>query len=298
MARSKRSPLYEVLAKSKNPPGWIRPRHGSDGEADGETDPHEEAVEAPAPESATRDGTSRGATSRGEEGWTAPGDDSGEERIFVIDGSVVRLALTSTMAAAVIFALVAVVAAAFWAGRYAGLVAGREQGYEKAQQDLRAEGVDAIELARRGAPATGLFDGIGESPVVGAEEQPAEADADAEHPPAEPEPSAPEPAETVGWTKGYTYVAVQGFHRTARNDALRAQAYLAEHGIDTALVEMPGDWQWELICRRGFNRDDPAGARAFEQFHKRLRQIGMAYWNSGGGYRLEGYPKKLTRDHW
>jgi hypothetical protein len=291
MARPKRAPLYEVLAKSKNPPGWIRQRHRSEDEAGAESEPPNDVADAPAPE----------ATEPVPQAATPPAGavDKGasDERIIVIDGRVVRLALTSTTAAIVIFVLVAAVVAAFWTGRSAGLSTGREQGYEKAQQDLEAEGIDAIELARRGPPETGLFEGIGESPIgtgAAAEDPDPVEDEEARR----PESPAPRAPATTEWVKGLTYVVVQEFHRTAGDDARRAQAYLAKNNIDTALIELSTEWGYRLITRKGFDWDSQSGRRECDQFLKRLRQIGKAYWNSGGGYKLEGYPKKLTNDHW
>ena len=300
MGKPKRAPLYEVLCKSKNPPSWVADRRQADAEppADGEQPADARPAEPVAPRpkpvvvvTPEPDDTAPepDLDSAGADGGRPPG-----EKILTIDGSVIRVVLTSSAAAVAIFTLAALIVVAFWSGRSTGYDAGLGAGYERALQDIEEEGADAIERARLGAPQGGLFDGIGESPIA----------ADPGEPDPGPTLAARSETESVStgardttWTPGYTYIVVQDFADTARQDAIRAQAYLREHGIETSLEDAPGSWIRLITCK-GFNRDDPVQKKEADQYLTRLRGIGAAYFKGGGQYKLEGYFNKLTQDHW
>jgi len=302
MGKSKRAPLYEVLCKSKNPPSWVadrrqaEPEPGPDGEQVADAEPAEPVAPRPKPVVVV---TPEPDDIAPEPDLDATHTDRAEpsgEKILAIDGKVIRVVLTSSAAAVVVFTMAAMIVAAFWSGRSTGYDAGLGAGYERALQDIEEEGADAIERARRDSPQGGLFDGIGESPVA--------VDTGETDPGAGPALAARSMADTAStgaaqttWTPGYTYIVVQDFADTARQDAIRAQAYLRKHGIETSLEDAPGSWIRLITCK-GFNRDDPAQKKEADQYLARLRGIGATYFKDGGQYKLEGYFNKLTQDHW
>ena len=307
MARPKRAPaLYEVLRKSKNPPPGIG------GPASPETPPEaadERPAESPPPTLPPPPAAPREPVVVEER--PGFGDETGRmpptaTTPLAMNGIVIRFALTSTWAAVVLFALVAVLTLAFVFGQHTGYRAGKAAGWNGAQEKFDREGVDETERIRRGPPRTGLFEGIGGSPVAADTD---ETDAVAPTAPAKPEKTATPPppppkareATAPGkatWVSGLTYIVVQDFHQDARDDALGAQGYLRQHGIETSLDEASGTWRYQLITHKGFNREDRAQTLEADQFLNRLRQIGAAYYKAGGRYKLEGYFKKRTDDHW
>ena len=218
-----------------------------------------------------------------------PADDRPSRPWFEIAGGQVRFAFTSQGMAVAIFALALLVVAAYAVGLWVGNARGEKAGYRAAKLDTQAAVMDDIQAARAEPPAESLFEGVGTSPIVRRSTETAETLAVDLHP-----ASADEPA----WVRGYTYVVVQDFRADAWADVEKAQRYLLDNGIETAVVELDGDWKYRLVARQGFNRDDPVQRKLADEFLVRVRTVGEAFFQAGGRYRLEGYFKKLTADHW
>jgi len=283
MAKPKRAPLYEVLSKSKNPPLWTQGR---------ETDstPSPPPAVPPAPETP---GTAPEVIRPPE---PVVGDAGGtRDAVLRIDGRVIRVALDSTWAAAVLFGMVVLIGVAYGLGHGSG----KEAGKDEVRKALAADGsglLDEIEKARQGPPRPDVTQGLGPSPLLPAE-GPAESTKVA--PPSTTLTSRDDAAQRTssgGWTPGLTYVVVQNFAGSARDDAVRAQVFLQQLGIETS-VEASGG-RYLLVATEGFNWDDPADRDRFHRYHRRIQAAGQTYYKGGGQYKLEGYPKKLTQDHW
>jgi hypothetical protein len=223
-----------------------------------------------------------------------------------IDGGVIRITLTSTRAAVALFGVVVLLAVTAWIGYGVGHSAGQQEGFVAGRQSLEAEVADDIQTARMQPVTEGLFDQIGPSPLVpaggGEEAQPAAARAaggeTGKPTPVAAAPTSLDSAEPGGWIKGHTYVCVQEFEPGALGDARRAQEFLRQNRIETALVNRAGTRNYWLVTRQGFDCNDPSQKQLAEDYRERIRQLGERYFRSGGRYRLEGYLAKLTRDTW
>lgn len=206
---------------------------------------------------------------------------TGQVPVLELDGDRIRLSLTSLSAAAVLFALVVAFFLAFEFGRRSGRDEGLAEGYETGRSSYTAEAMSEIEAARSRPVATHLVEnlledsnaslGSGISPVA----------------------AAVEPR----WIKGYTYVVAQGFSAGYEDDARSAQTFLDDYGIETALVGYSSGATL-LITKQGFNRDDSTQHAMADELKTRIHAVGAKYFAAGGGYRLEGYFKKLGNDHW
>lgn len=226
-----------------------------------------------------------------------------EPGVVRIDGGVIRIALTSTLAAVGLFGLAALMVVTAWVGYGLGHRAGKQKGFVAGRRSVEAEVEDEIQAARMQPVTEGLFDRIGPSPLIpaggGEEPQTAAAAAGGSEPP-KPAPvkEAPAPPEPSGWIKGHTYVCVQEFERDALEDARRAQEFLRQNRIETAIVDRAGTRNYWLLTRQGFDCDDPSQKKLAEDYRDRIRRLGESYFKSGGRYRLEGYLAKRTRDSW
>jgi hypothetical protein len=141
----------------------------------------------------------------------------------------------------------------------------------------------------------GLFAGVGESPVQPATEL--EARPGERRQGSLPLTSVRAAGGTTRWVKGNTYVVVQSFRGDARQDASRAKEFLAQHGIGAELVG-GNDRGYRLIATTGFNFEDETQKKLAEQFLQKIRNVGRAYFQSGGRYKLEGYFATQTSDTW
>ncbi|MFQ5490608.1 MAG: hypothetical protein ACE5GE_07795 [Phycisphaerae bacterium] len=211
------------------------------------------------------------------------------EPIWRIAEGRMHLALSSRGLGLAIFGLGCLLLIAYAVGQRSGQKRGLAQGFLNGKQATQAAAVDEIGQARAQPATQGIFDGVGDSPVQPVDPQPASAvrRADPMDPPAGPR-----------WVKGYTYVVVQDFRADAREDARHAQQYLADSGLETAVVELSGDWKYRLVTTQGFNRDDPVQRKLADEYLSRVRSLGQTYFKAGGRYRLEGYFKKLTAPSW
>jgi hypothetical protein len=296
MAKPKRAPLYEVLSKSKNPPFWTQGHEdGADGPDESavppeRVDPGPDPPQPPVSPEAVR------PPERPAEPVGLDGGEAASEPLLRIDGRLIRIALDSTRAAVAVFALVVLMGAAWMLGHGSG----RESGMDEAWKAARAEGmgtVDEMDRIREGAPQPNVTEGVGASPFA--------PDKDPAAPPrvAPPSTTLASRAETgaavssAEWTPGLTYIVVQDFAWSARADALRAQEYLRQYSIETSLEETSGKW-YHLIATQGFNWDDSTDRDRYDRYLRRIQTIGQTYYKNGGRYKLEGYAKKLTRDHW
>ena len=178
-----------------------------------------------------------------------------------------------------------------WVGRQSGFADGVADGRRQAQLSLQRTAESEIEKARNSAPVADLFAGIGRSPVS-REASPAPVSLAATRV-SEP---ASQPART-DWIKGYTYVVVQTFKGDARQDAVQAQDFLAQHGIETEVFGSTGRG-YRLIATKGFNRKDATQKKLADRFVNKIRNIGSAYFEAGGRYKLEGYFATRTADAW
>ncbi|MHC4064319.1 MAG: hypothetical protein ACYSUI_07440 [Planctomycetota bacterium] len=269
------SALFEIMRKI-----------GPAGEKAGEPGPRTESPAQPPPSSAETPTSPRlQGDERPAEGDSATADVPALEMV----GGQVRIALTSRATAVVVFALGLVLVLAYSAGSAVGRKQGKAAGYKDGRASAQASAVDEIQVARARQPVEGIFDSIGRSPV-----QPARP-AVSESPQAAP---APTPRPEVAWVRDYTYIAVQDFRADARADVERAKSYLLDNGVETAILELKGDWKYRLVTVQGFNRDDPVQRDLADEYLANVRKLGQAYFNAGGRYRLEGYFKKLTADRW
>lgn len=213
---------------------------------------------------------------------------------LTIEQGRLHLALTSRGAGVAVFALLLVcciaLATGHWIGRQSGLADGRKQGRDSVETESR----DAVARARDSQPAPRLFDGVGESPVrltAVPQQRPQQA-------PARPAPvTESSAAASVGWVKGYTYIVVQNFRGDAQQDAERAQEYLSQRGIESAVVRNP-QRGFKLVATQGFDWSDPAQKKAADRYLEKIRNIGKTYFASGGRYELKGYFQTLTSDNW
>jgi hypothetical protein len=281
MARSKRAPaLFEVLSKSKDPPTWLKKDAPAEAEP-GQKRPEIAPDKTPAPPEPDADTPLDEA-----EGFPAG------RKAAEIDGRVFRLALTSTQAALVIFALATCLVLVYWVGHDRGYRVGQEDGYRVATNRL-AEGDDEIAAALRQPVTTGLTDGIGESPVITVQPEPAAVDREPRLTAADPAQTAPsgESGGPDGEPQALTYLVVQDFPREA--DAERARKFLLDSGIETKIYRSSGRWPYQLVAMPGYDCDDPAQKQQFSKLWRRVRALGEQYMKSGGAYKLEGYDKKF-----
>ncbi|MCP4246106.1 MAG: hypothetical protein GY778_03565 [bacterium] len=255
--------------------------------------PAEEPVSAPAMPAKPPRTEARPAEARPEIPDRSSADQGDSEGpappLYEVAGGRIRLALTSQAMAVAVFGLGLLLLAAYTVGLSVGRNRGEAEGYEAGQAAAQADAMDSIQEARAQQPTKRLFEGVGISPV--ATNRGPEAAAESA--------SATSPAGGVtSWVRGYTYVVVQDFQADARDDVDRAQRFLADNGIDTAVVELTGNWKYRLVTTQGFNWDDPLQRDLANDYLARTRRLGQTFFEAGGRYRLKGYFKKLKGERW
>ena len=289
MPKSKRGPaLFELYAKgrSDDPPQ----ASGKQGGASGRSPLGESASAFKATLSSLAKSIGGGDTPKAEADEPQPV--SGRRSSVQVEGGRVHVALSSRGAGLVGFVALLLACVAFAAGQWLGRQGGLADGRKQARESMQRTAVDEIELARSSRPAEGLFEGIGTSPIVGrSKAEPVAALA------AAPTPRTAGRTVQTPWVKGHTYVVVQSFRGDARQDAIRAQEFLAQHGIETGVFGS-GARGFRLIAANGFNRKDAAQRKLADRFLKKVRNIGKAYFKAGGRYKLEGYFATLKSDTW
>jgi hypothetical protein len=83
---------------------------------------------------------------------------------------------------------------------------------------------------------------------------------------------------------GLTYLVLQEFPASARDEADRAQAFLAEHGMATTIERM-ANRRWQIVTLEGGDRT-PEGRARLERLAEQAKEIGRAYARTGGRYRF------------
>ena len=250
------------------------------------------ALKAPAPRSGLRRGGSLPAPSRPSplERESPPVvaaspifEESGDRpRMIELDGERIRISLTSVSAAVVVFVAALVAFALFEFGRLDGVESGYASGYGDGRVSFAAEAESEIEAARAQPPATELVSDLLREPVALGNSAGA---------------VVGEPSAGPRWVRGHTYVLVQEFSAGREADAESAKAFLSQHGVDTEAIHRRGG-SVQLITTKGFNRNESAQQQMADEFLRKIHAIGANYYASGGGYKLEGYFKKLTNDQW
>lgn len=214
------------------------------------------------------------------------------EPTFELNGNRVRFSFTSVTAAGAIFSILAVVTAGYLIGTRTGDRAGYKRGLDVARTAEPAPRSGEIELARAQPPATHLL-----APLTG---QPAAANPAPK--PTKSEPTTPtsapnRPVPASGWVKDLTYIVIQEFAAGSGEKAKAAQQFLAQKGVDSAMVTVAGGGL-HLITTQGYNHKEAAQKKAADLLLAKVRTIGGQYYAAGGGYKLEGYYKTLKKDNW
>jgi hypothetical protein len=196
-----------------------------------------------------------------------------------------RLSLTSVGCAVVVFVFALAVFAGYRFGQRRGLDAGLEAGYEHGRTSYTAEVNNEIELARSQPPTSEAVASLLDRPAGAAADTGGDGAGQGSRRPA------------TGWIRDYTYIVVQEFLPGNEPHAVRAQAFLAERGVDTIVVTTARG-STQLVTTRGFNRDDSTQRQLADQLLAGVHRAGADYYTGGGGYKLEGYFRKLTTDSW
>lgn len=225
-------------------------------------------------------------------GPAMPGAESAPLAEF--DGGFLRFRLSSTMAAAAAFALLAILVTVYQAGRHLGFQAGARRGYEDGRIAALASPDAGLSAARQQAPATHLIASLGTTGAAspGVTPKPGNEASKAEVAPGGElsNPGSP-------WVRDRTYVVVQEFRADRAEDAEKARQFLEEHGVIAEQVALAGGG-WQLITRQGFDRTDSAQREQADELLRKIHQLGGEYYTAGGGYKLEGYFRTLKNDRW
>jgi len=192
-----------------------------------------------------------------------------------------QLTLSTWMLAGIVVVALLLVAGTFESGRRVGRSAGLKEGFQQGRASFATEATSEIEVARQQAPAPEIIAEL-IAPTSGTKEVAA---------------TSAGRSKPSTWVSGYTYVVVQEFSKGHEEDAKAAQAYLADHGIDSVVVSLTGGGS-RLMTTQGYNHDDAEQKRLGDDLLRKIRTIGGKYFASGGRYKLEGYFKKLTGESW
>ncbi len=206
--------------------------------------------------------------------------------VLRLDGQRITLSVTSYGAAIAMFLVLVVLSAAFTLGQRSGVRSGYQMGME--QMQASRDGGGELEAARHAQPASGLIAPLLENAPV--PEQPVKLTGKVA---VEKEKAVAAPA----WQRDHTYVVAQEFPAPKVQDAVAAQSFLANHGINTAVIPQANGGAW-LMSLQGYNHKDPLQKKQSDQMLEKVRSVGKAYYAQGGGYRMEGYFKTLKGDRW
>lgn len=203
-----------------------------------------------------------------------------QPRMWELDGDRIRLSLSSVGVAVVVFIALVALLGSYEFGRRRAADLAFASGYDRGREHYVAQAASEIEVARQQTPARHLIQGLLLSPP-GADS------------------ATDEAAKTskTSWVRGHTYVVAQEFPSGYEEDAVRAQTYLARNGIAVELIRYPSG-SIQLITRQGYNRTDPAQGVLADRLRDRVQEVGVAFFASGGRYRLEGYFRTLKGDRW
>lgn len=200
---------------------------------------------------------------------------------LVLEGRQLRLSLTPVSGAVVIFVVVLLLTAAFMIGSRSGWKGGLRAGYQEGLASYGSDQMSEVEIARNQPAASHLVRDLLESPPVATVEPIA----------------APGVQDRPGWTRDHTYIVAQEFSGSRGDDAEAARVFLSEHGIETVVVRFASG-ALQLITAQGYDHQNPAQKVRGEELLRQLHAVGAKYYRSGGGYKLEGYFRKLTSDRW
>lgn len=198
----------------------------------------------------------------------------GEWSLRVQDGRV-HLSLSAVSCAVVIAALLVLVAGSFTLGRRAGR--------GDAQQMALAWPGDELGQAKQSAPNPSVLRG---SPTGSTASHDRGSSNVPQIPLAEPDASIAGPLQP-----GKTYLVIQTFKRAAGDDAVRAQAFLAQKGVKTFLQNSSVGYR--LIGVESFDYGNADDRARLEEFRQSVCRLGQLYASSKyrGGYDFQDcYP--------
>ncbi len=217
-----------------------------------------------------------------------PGNDAvastGGARTVELDGSRLRISLTSFSAAIIIATGLMLLAM--------GYRIGQDRGFQAGKASYEARVLDEIQRVRQEPPNRELLAGLQQA-ESGADEPPPRSSARFM---VDDGPAADLAA--PAWVPGHTYINVQDFAPGSGDDPERVQAFLAERRVETAIIVLEGGWR-RLLTTRGYNHADSAQKRLNAALNERVRSLGLQYQKAGGRYDWQDtYFRKLDKESW
>lgn len=214
-----------------------------------------------------------------------------------LQGDRLHLSLTPLTAAIGVFAISLLVMGAIYIGQWRGEKAILRAAASTVDGDAAL--VDTVEAVRDQPPASHLVESLLTANSSPAPSSKVTDPAVRKAPPAAKTASSTElPAGPQHrWVRDFTYIVTQEFSADRREDALRAQEFLAARGFPTEIIKL-NNGALQLITLEGYNHKDPAQKKKADAILKKERAAGAEYFATGGGYKLEGYYKTLKEDRW
>lgn len=212
----------------------------------------------------------------------------GSGKALSIHGGRLTVSLTSGAAAAVLFLAVALLALAYLGGERVGVGRGEAAGFAKGKSWYEVKVADEIARARLGPVNPSLTQGLAASstvalPISGDTAQGVE---------------RVEVATSRTWVQGNNYVVVQTFKADALQDAEIVKEYMAQNGIETAIISQ-GNSSHKVITVQGFNLRDSTQKELANRFMTKIRGIGRRFRQAGGRYDFHDcYAMKLSGTSW
>ena len=203
-----------------------------------------------------------------------------------LDGDRLRFSLSSVGAAVVIFAAIVALFGAFVLGSGSGEKRGFVRGKIVGRESYTASTMSEIETVRSRPPATGVIESLLTEPAAAASDDPGHGSALRRDPSADPQ-----------WIRDYTYVVVQEFRAGHTADAHDARDFLSHHGVSSEVVGFDSG-AIQLITTQGFDRRQATQRGMAEALLAKVHDIGDKYFAAGGGYRMQGYFRRLKGDQW
>lgn len=204
-----------------------------------------------------------------------------------LDGDRLRFSLSSVGAAVVIFAAIAALFGAFVLGSGSGEKRGFSRGKIAGRESYTASTMSEIETVRSRPPATGVIESLLTEPAASSSSD------DAGRGSAVRRDASADPQ----WIRDYTYVVVQEFRAGHTADAQDARDFLSHHGVSSEVVGFDSG-AIQLITTQGFDRRQATQRGMAEALLAKVHDIGDKYFAAGGGYRMQGYFRRLKGDQW